>query len=102
MLAHLVSLENEKPMDVYKQIRKELGSYDKTLLDKEEVIILTKTDVVEDPVKKQSLHGASSKKIEKIKKEFLKLKRPVFTLSLYDDDSVKSLTDELVKLLRKG
>ena len=38
MLAHLVSLENEKPMAVYKQIRKELGSYDKTLLEKKELM----------------------------------------------------------------
>ena len=90
MLAHLVSLENSKPMDVYKEIRKELGSYDKTLLEKDEVIILTKTDVIED-----------KKKIEKIKKEFIKLKKPVFILSLYDDKSIKNLTDELVKLLRK-
>jgi GTP-binding protein len=97
MLAHLVSLENEKPLEVYKQIRKELGSYDKTLLEKNEVIILTKTDIVDD-----------SKKIEKIKKQFEKLpvikggKRQIFTLSLYDDVSIKNLIDELVKLLRKG
>lgn len=90
MLAHLISLENEKPMEVYKQIRKELGVYDKTLLEKNEVIILTKTDVIDD-----------SKKIEKIKKEFLKLKKPVFALSLYDDVSIKKLRDDLVKLLRK-
>lgn len=99
MLVHLVSLENacqdgetglKNPMEVYKQIRKELETYDKTLIEKEEVIVLTKTDLIED-----------QKKIEKIKKEFLKLKKPVFTLSLFDDDSVKNLTDELVKLLRK-
>lgn len=90
MLAHLVSLENENPMKVYKQIRKELESYDKSLIEKDEVVILTKTDVIDD-----------QKKIEKIKKEFLKLKKPVFTLSLYDDASVKNLIDELVKLLRK-
>jgi len=90
MLAHLVSLENEKPLEVYKQIRKELGVFDKTLLDKEEVIILTKTDVIDDP-----------KKIEKVKKEFIKLKKPIFTLSLYDDESIKNLRDELVKSLRK-
>ena len=90
ILAHLVSLENENPMKVYKQIRKELESYDKSLLEKDEVIILTKTDVMSDP-----------KKIEKIKKEFLKLKRSVYTLSLYDDKSIKVLMDELVKLLRK-
>ncbi|HEX7543120.1 MAG TPA: GTPase ObgE, partial [Patescibacteria group bacterium] len=96
MLAHLVSLENEKPLEVYKQIRKELGVYDKTLLEKDEVIILTKTDVINDV-----------KRLEKIKKEFLKLpasvggKKPVFTLSLYDDESIKKLRDNLVKLLRK-
>ncbi len=90
MLAHLVSLENSDPMEIYKQIRKELGAYDKELLEKEEVIILTKTDLIED-----------KKKIDKIKKEFLKLKKPIFTLSLYDDESVKELIDGLVKLLRK-
>jgi GTP-binding protein len=90
MLAHLVSLENEKPMTIYKKIRKELGAYDKSLLEKEEVIILTKTDVVED-----------KKRIEKVKKEFDKFDKPIFTLSLYNDESVKSLIDGLVKLLRK-
>ncbi|HEY5589069.1 MAG TPA: GTPase ObgE [Candidatus Paceibacterota bacterium] len=91
MLAHLVSLENEKPMQVYKDIRKELGAYDESLLEKNEVIILTKTDLIED-----------EKKIEKIKKEFLKIKKPVFTLSLYNDESIKKLMDELIKLLRKS
>ncbi len=90
MLVHLVSFENENPMKVYKQIRKELENYDESLIEKNEVIILTKTDVIGD-----------EKKIEKIKSEFKKLKKPVFTLSLYDDASVKKLTDELVKLLRK-
>ncbi|NVN96812.1 GTPase ObgE, partial [Candidatus Nomurabacteria bacterium] len=32
MLAHLVSLENKNPMKAYKEIRKELGAYDKSLL----------------------------------------------------------------------
>lgn len=98
MLAHLVSLENSEPMKVYKDIRKELSVYDKTLLDKDEVIILTKIDLIDD-----------IKKIERIKKDFEKLpvspnqggRKPVFTLSLYDDESIKKLIDNLVKLLRK-
>jgi GTP-binding protein len=101
MLAHLVSLENDKPMAVYKEIRKELGTYDKTLLEKEEVIILTKTDLIEDPEGKSTSNWASQKKIDKIKKDFEKLKKPVFTLSLYDDQSIKNLMDNLVKILRK-
>jgi len=90
MLAHLVSLENENPMKVYKEIRKELGSYDKELLEKKEIIILTKTDIMTD-----------EKKIDKIKKEFEKLGESIFTLSLYEDKSLKKLIDGLVKLLRK-
>jgi len=90
MLAHLVSLENENPMKAYKEIRKELGAYDKALLEKKEVIILTKTDIMTD-----------EKKLEKIKKEFEKIDGVVLTLSLYDDKSLKKLIDELVKMLRK-
>jgi GTPase len=89
MLAHLVSLENTKPMTVYKQIRKELGAYDKLLLEKDEVIVLTKTDIISDV-----------KKIEKVKKEFDKLNKPVLTLSLYDDASIKVFMKELAKLLK--
>ncbi len=89
MLAHLVSLENENPMKAYKEIRKELGAYDKTLLEKKEVVVLTKTDVIDDP-----------KKIEKIKKEFENNGSTVLTLSLYDDKSLKQLIDGLIKMLR--
>ncbi len=95
MLAHLVSLENENPMKVYKQIRKELVTYDKSLADKKEVIILTKTDILDLSKKTEQ------KKLEKIKNDFEKLGSSVFTLSLYDDKSLKELTDRLVKLLRK-
>ncbi len=89
MLAHLVSLENEKPMAVYKQIRKELGAYDKTLLEKDEVIVLTKTDMVDQ------------KTLDKRIKEFEKLGKPILTLSLYDDKSIKDFMKALAKLLKK-
>lgn len=93
MLAHLVSFENgvdgEDMMKVYKEIRNELKSYGDGLDEKEEIIVLTKTDVVSD-----------KKIIDKKLKEFMKLKKPVYVLSLYDDASVKAFMDELVKLLR--
>lgn len=91
MLAHLVSFENEDTMKVYNDIRNELESYDSSLSDKEEIIILTKTDVVTDP-----------KIIEKTKKQFEKLGKKVFTLSLYDDGMIKDFSDELVKMLNKN
>jgi len=97
MLAHLVSFENANMLKTYKEIRKELEIYDKKndlglegLSQKEEIIILTKTDVIEDP-----------KFITKKVKEFEKINKKVFTLSLYDDKSVKKLRDELVKILKK-
>lgn len=90
MLAHLVSFENPNMMKVYKEIRNELKSYGNGLDEKKEIIILTKTDVIPD-----------EKFIAKKVKEFEKLKKPVFVLSLYDDKSVKNFTKELVKLLKK-
>lgn len=103
MLAHLVSFENLKSsspagmLKVYKEIRKELTKYDKNLglssdglSDKEEIIVLTKTDVIEDP-----------KLIAKVIKAFEALDVKVFTLTLYDDKTVKKFRDELVKILKK-
>ncbi len=95
MLVHLVSLENENSMKVYKQIRKELENYDKSLIEKNEVIVLTKTDMLDLSKKTEQ------KKLEKIKNDFEKLNKKVFALSLYDDESIKKLIDGFVKMLRK-
>jgi GTPase len=89
MIAHLVSLENEDALKAYATIRKELEAFEGELSDKEEIIILTKTDLVDEAT------------LEKVQKTFAKFKRPVFSISVYDDKSLKNLADELVKLLRK-
>lgn len=89
MLAHLVSFENEDMMKTYEQICKELASYGNGLDEKDEVIVLTKTDVAE------------KQKIDDAMKQFQKIGKHVFTLSLFDDSSVKSFQDELVKILRE-
>jgi len=100
MLAHLVSFENgEEMISVYKKIRKELEKYDPvkslrdhgagpSLTEKDELIILTKTDVTDEET------------IKKIIKEFKKLKKPIFTISLYDDASIKTFSDLLIKILK--
>ncbi|HCY17862.1 MAG: GTPase obg [Candidatus Nomurabacteria bacterium GW2011_GWB1_35_20] len=102
MIAHLISFENlfkntTGMMKAYKEIRKELEKYDKNLnlgeeglSKKEEIIILTKSDTTDN-----------SKIIEKKKKEFEKISKKVFVLSLYDDKSIKTFRDELVKILKK-
>ncbi len=103
MLAHLISLENLSNgstgmMKAYKEIRKELEKYDKSLSleeeglsKKEEIIILTKTDVIPD---------SNSKVIIKVVKAFEKLNKKVFILSLFDDKIVKGFRDELMKILK--
>jgi GTP-binding protein len=102
-LAHLVSFENLSlgptgMIKVYKEIRKELEKYDKKLgLDeeglasKDEIIILTKTDI--DTVDEKIMKREEAK--------FKKLGKKVFTLSLFDDASVKKLKDGLTKILEK-
>ena len=97
MLAHLVSFENTVMLKSYKEIRKELAKYDKSLSlgedglsEKEEIIILTKTDMAENP-----------KIVAKTVKTFEKLNKKVFILSLFDDKMVKKFSDALIKILSK-
>ncbi|MDP9249500.1 MAG: GTPase ObgE [bacterium] len=97
ILAHLVSFENDNMMKRYKEIRKELEKYDKKLklgdeglASKKEIIILSKTDAAKD-----------SKTIMKKVAEFKKIRKEVFTLTLYDDASVKKLSDALAKIIKK-
>ena len=97
MIAHLVSFENSAMMTSYKEVRKELAKYDKKLglsddglANKDEIIILTKTDAVKD-------QKAITKKVE----AFKKINKKVFVISLFDDKMVKKFSDELIKILNK-
>jgi GTP-binding protein len=95
LIAHLVSFEHAMTggakgmMNAYKAIRKELEAYGGGIVDKPEIVILTKTDMVDEDT------------ILKEKKKFEKLGVPVVTVSLFDDAQVKALRDELTKLLDK-
>jgi GTP-binding protein len=95
VLAHLISFENLSAgstgmMKAYKAIRKELKTYGGDLDEKEEIIILTKTDITEEKI------------VDRETAKFEKLGKLVFVLSLYDDESVKTLRDGLVKILKKA
>lgn len=89
VLAHLVSLENKDPLEAYQVVRKELVSYHPELSQKEEIIVLTKTDMVDKDV------------VEKIKKVFKKTHDHIFAISVIDDEAIKLFQDDLVKLLRR-
>jgi GTP-binding protein len=88
MIAHLISLENVDVLEAYKTIRHELEMYSDELAQKDEIIILTKTDMVD-----KAAEEAAVKKLSKLKK-------PVYTMSIYDDASIKIFADTFVKMFR--
>jgi GTP-binding protein len=89
VLVHLVSAENDDVAKVYTTIREELGKYDKELLKREEVVVLSKIDTVDkDTIKEKT------KALEKASKS-----KNVIALSLYEDDTIKAFGDSLIQKL---
>lgn len=88
-LVHVVGLDSEHPLEDYKIIRKELGDYDLALLEKDEIILLSKKDLVDDTVVAEIT--------EKFKKE-LSVEN-IYTMTAYDDDSIKEFKDILTQYL---
>ncbi|MEK7641501.1 MAG: Obg family GTPase CgtA [Patescibacteria group bacterium] len=84
-LFHLVSLENpaDKIEEVYTTIRKELEKYGQGLTDKKEVIILTKTDLVD------------AEAVKTARKILEKYNREILEVSILDDASIKKIGEEI-------
>jgi len=76
MIAHIISLENEDPMALYKSLRKEIEAIDEKLAQKPEVIVLTKTD------------ESNEKHINESIKKFEKAGFPTISCSAIDDASL--------------
>lgn len=83
ILFHFIASDSPTPITDYKTIRKELGRYNKELLEKTEYIFLSRSDM------------ADKKDIEKKIKAFKKYNEKVLAISVYDYDSM----EELKKLL---
>lgn len=90
MFLHLVSLEHDEPMKEYEQIRSELKAYDPALAEKEEWVVLTKSDLSIPEI------------YEPLVTEFEAFNRKVFVISTVTGEGVKELRDELVAHLRAG
>lgn len=88
MLLHLISLESEDVEKDYYTIREELSEHSESLTEKEEWIILTKKDLVNEA------------DIEAKRKALAKTEKRVFVISENDADSVKELRDALVSHVR--
>lgn len=88
MLLHCISLENEDIATAYHTIRKELEAYSPALAEKKEILLLTKTDLVDEKTLKAKMQEAK------------KLNPDVLYVSVINDEQVKALKDGLVKILR--
>jgi len=88
MLLHCISCEHENPVEVYNTIRSELQKYDMNLMTKQEVILLTKQDLIDGD------------KLESYIKLFKKTHKDVMSASIIDDKSIKLINDGLVKILK--
>lgn len=88
MILHCISLENEDIAAAYKTIRGELEAYSEDLAAKKEIIILTKTDLIDEKTLKAKI------------KEAKKLNPQILFVSVLNKEQTKDLKDSLVKTLR--
>jgi GTP-binding protein len=86
LLVHCIDSTSDDVLRDYETVRKEFTEYNTELLDKEEIILLTKTDLL------------SPKEITGKIKSLNKLKKRVHTVSMYDDEQVTAIG----KLLRSA
>ena len=79
LLLHCVAADSKDILQDYQAVRTELGNYNQTLLEKKEVILLTKSDLVEPLDLKKKM------------KILAKTKKEVLALSIHDHDSLEAL-----------
>ena len=89
-ILHCVSFENEDMEAAYKTIRGELEKYDSSLAQKPELLILTKSDL------------ADTKTVAAAVGKMKEYNKNVIAVSVYDDASVKKLSDTLLAMLRSN
>jgi GTP-binding protein len=86
VLFHLVAGDSKNIVEDYNIIRKELGNYNKQLLEKKEYIFVTKSDLI------------SKKRKKEIEKSFSEIKKETLFISIYDLESIQKVEKILNKL----
>lgn len=79
ILLHCIDSSSDDVMDIYKTVRQEFEAYDKSLTEKEEIILLTKKDLVDKHILAEKI------------KELESLKKKIITVSIYDEKSLEDL-----------
>jgi GTP-binding protein len=90
ILIHCIEMTEDDVPQRYATVRGEFAQFNQTLLEKPEIILLTKTDLVDE------------KTVKKYKDMFEKEGKHVLTCSLFDQSSVEALRDNLERLLQES
>ncbi|HFC10957.1 MAG TPA: GTPase ObgE [Candidatus Kaiserbacteria bacterium] len=88
ILIHLVSSEQENPVESYKSIRKELETFESKLSKKREVIVLSKTDLISEK--------EISERMNMLKEE--SSSDEVYSVSIQNSESLKTFSDKLAQI----
>ncbi|HVZ67646.1 MAG TPA: GTPase ObgE [Patescibacteria group bacterium] len=84
LLMHCIDSLDPDPLSTYKKVLSEFEEFNVDLLKKQEIILLTKKDLVTEEELKQKIKSLS------------KTKRKVLAISIYDDKSI----EELIRLIK--
>jgi GTP-binding protein len=82
---HLIDITNEDLENTYQQVKNELGSYSKEILKKREIIVLNKTDLLDDDAVKEIVNNFSKNKSSE-----------VVTLSTIEKSSISKIKAKLL------
>ena len=89
VLVHCIDATDENVEKTYSIVRKEFEQYNSSLLDKPEIILLTKIDLAEEETIKRNI------------KTMQKTRKKVLTASIYDKKTIDMLEKELEKILQQ-
>jgi GTP-binding protein len=90
-MLHLVSADQDNPIEAYKEVRKEIESFNQSLRDKREVIVLSRADLVSP-----ESYRETAKLLAK------ETGREVVIVSVENPEMLKGFSDWLTDTLRKG
>lgn len=88
ILLHCVDASADNALETYNAVRQEFKEFNPELLEKKEIILLTKIDLVDE------------KTLDARKKEFKKTKKEIRTVSIYEDKTIKELATFLLAAVK--
>ncbi len=88
LIAHFVSMEEENPYSSYLAMREEIRKISKDMYNRPEIVVLTKTDIVDE------------NRVKEVTKEFESKGIKVVNTCIIDSDSINTLKKVLIENLK--